>query len=187
MIGLKRHIVELADHDPGWGRLGVEACQLVKDACSNLIADVQHVGSTAVPGLPAKPVLDLAAAVTALDIMPRLSEKLSAIGYVYEGDCGDAGGRLFVLYSEPDIRIIHLHVVELGGAQWKDYLRLREILRQDFKVRKRYAGLKLNLCRRFPNNRGAYTSAKHAFIREILDSDLDPEIPTHPPTPPLPG
>ncbi len=181
MIGLKRRTIQLVDHDPVWGRLGIEACHLIKDACAGLIADVQHVGSTAVPGLPAKPVLDLAAAVATPGVIPRLSEQLSAMGYISQGDGGDAGGRLFAMESEPDIRIINLHVVEIGSAQWNDYLRFREILRQDFKMRQRYADLKLRLCRRFPVDRDAYTAAKRAFIREILDSDLAPEIPMQPP------
>jgi GrpB-like predicted nucleotidyltransferase (UPF0157 family) len=63
MIGLKRHTVEVVDHDPGWAMLAFEACQAVRSACGALLVDVQHVGSTAVPDLPAKPVLDIAAAV----------------------------------------------------------------------------------------------------------------------------
>jgi len=67
MIGLKRHTVDVVDHDPSWTVLGVLACQTVRNACGELLADVQHVGSTAVPDLPAKPILDIAAAVVTLD------------------------------------------------------------------------------------------------------------------------
>ena len=178
MIGLQRHTVKVFDYDPGWARLGFEACHLVKDAGGALIADVQHIGSTAVPNLPAKPVLDLAAALSKPDALPRLSQRLATIGYIYQGDGGDAGGHLFILESEPDIRIIHLHVVPLDSAQWTNYIRFREILRQDFNVRMRYAKLKLALSTQFPNDREAYTNAKHDFIREILESNLHPELPS---------
>ncbi len=181
MIGLKRHTVQVLDYDPGWARLGAEACHLVKDAIGNLVADVQHVGSTAVPNLPSKPVLDLAAALSKPDALPHLSERLTAIGYIYRGNAGDAGGHLFSMESEPDVRMVHLHVVPLESQQWKDYLRFREILRQDFAVRKRYAELKQAIIAQFPNDWEAYTHAKQDFIREILGSNRQPELPAPPP------
>ena len=92
MIGLKRHTVDVVDHDPSWTVLGVLACQTVRNACGELLADVQHVGSTAVPDLPAKPILDIAAAVVTLDSMPELVRRLAGVGYLYGGDHGDAGG-----------------------------------------------------------------------------------------------
>ena len=170
MIGLKRDTVRVVDHDPGWAVLGAEACLQVKQAGDNLIADVQHVGSTAVPDLPAKPILDLAAAVTTLEAIPELVEKLEAIGYIYRGDGKDEGGHLFIRKSGPDIRTIHLHVVTLDDVQWTNYLRFRDLLRQDASLRERYAKLKQELKDRFPVDRKAYTDSKHDFIRAIIDS-----------------
>ncbi len=63
MIGLKRHIVQVVDYNPSWVDLAAQACQRVLEVGADLIVDVQHVGSTAVPSLPAKPILDIAAAV----------------------------------------------------------------------------------------------------------------------------
>jgi GrpB-like predicted nucleotidyltransferase (UPF0157 family) len=112
MIGLKRSAVELFDHDTGWAILAIKACDAVRNACCEFIVDVQHVGSTAVPGLPAKPILDIAAGVTTFDSLPEISRRLTRSGYLYRGDHGDAGGHLFVVESAPDIRTIHLHVVQ---------------------------------------------------------------------------
>ena len=170
MIGLQRYTVRVVDHHPGWADLATEACHQVRAAGGNLIADVQHVGSTAVPDLPAKPILDLAAAVTTLDVIPALIEKLVALGYIYRGDGGDAGGHLFVWESAPDVRTIHLHVVSHDDAQWRNYLRFRDLLRQDPALRRRYAELKEELRKRFPDDRKSYTDAKHNFIRGVLDS-----------------
>jgi GrpB-like predicted nucleotidyltransferase (UPF0157 family) len=72
MIGLRRHTVKVVDHDPAWAALAAEACQAVRKACGELLVDVQHVGSTAVPDLPAKPIIDIAAAVVTFDPMPEL-------------------------------------------------------------------------------------------------------------------
>ena len=65
MIGLEKNAVRLAQHDPSWIALGRTECDLIKRACPNLVIDVQHVGSTAVPELPAKPILDIAAGIDA--------------------------------------------------------------------------------------------------------------------------
>ena len=72
MIGLKRHTVAIVDHHPEWAALATHACQEVKLAGADLLVDVQHVGSTAVPSLPAKPILDIAAALRTSAAIPEL-------------------------------------------------------------------------------------------------------------------
>lgn len=170
MIGLKRHTVRVVDHHPNWADLAAEACRQVREAGGDLIADVQHVGSTAVADLPAKPILDLAAAVITLDVIPELIERFTKLGYIYRGDGADAGGHLFVWESEPDVRTIHLHIVALDDVQWRNYLRFRDLLRQDSDLRKRYAGLKEKLRGNFREDRKSYTNAKHDFIRGVLNA-----------------
>jgi GrpB-like predicted nucleotidyltransferase (UPF0157 family) len=140
----------------------------VQEACDDLIIDVQHVGSTSVPDLPAKPILDLAAAVATLDVIPDVIGKLTELGYIYRGDGGDTGGHLFVRDSKPGVRIIHLHVVSHDDVQWNNYLRFRDLLRQDSNLRKRYAELKKELRRKFPADRERYTDSKRDFIRRAL-------------------
>jgi GrpB-like predicted nucleotidyltransferase (UPF0157 family) len=173
MIGLKRHIVKVVDHDPDWATPAIEACRAVRNACGELLVDVQHVGSTAVPGLPAKPILDLAAAVVTFDSMPELVRRLAEIGYRYRRDQGDEGGHLLVVDSFLDIRTIHLHVVEHRGSQWRDYLRFRDLLRQRPAIRKRYAELKRELASICMDDRESYTASKAAFIREVLDNNVN--------------
>jgi len=168
MIGLKRNTLEVVDPDPDWAILALEACQAVRNACGELLVDVQHVGSTAVPDLPAKPILDIAAAVVAFDAMPELVRRLDEIGYRYRRDQGSAGGHLFVVDSLPDIRTIHLHVVEHRSSQWRDYLRFRNLLRHRPAIRKRYAELKRHLASICRDDRESYTASKADFIREIL-------------------
>ena len=168
MIGLKRYTVRVVEHQPGWAALAAEACADIRQAAGDLIADIQHVGSTAVPQLPAKSILDLAAAVVTLDAIPALVPKLTGIGYIDRGDGGDHGDYLFVKESSPDIRTIHLHVVEHNGAQWHNYLRFRDLLRCNRGVREQYAELKRDLGKRFADDRKSYTAAKDDFIRRIL-------------------
>jgi len=170
MIGLQRHIVQIVAHDPGWAALAASTCQDIQDIAGAFIAGVQHVGSTAVPDLPAKPILDIAASVRTLDVMPELLKCLPAIGYIYRGDGGAEGGHLFVKESAPDVRTIHLHVVAQDDVQWRNYLLFRDLLRQHANLRQQYAALKQALGQRFRHDRKAYTDAKHDFIRGLLQS-----------------
>ena len=168
MIGLKRHTVEVVDHDPSWSVLGVHACQTVRNTCGELLADVQRVGSTAVPGLPAKPILDIAAAVVTLNSMPELVRRLAGVGYLYGGDHGDAGGHFFAAEPAADVRTIHLHVVEHNGGQWRDYIVFRDLLRHRPAIRGRYAELKKELARIYRDDRKLYTESKAEFIGRVL-------------------
>jgi GrpB-like predicted nucleotidyltransferase (UPF0157 family) len=168
VIGLRRHTVRVVDHDPSWSALFAKEREILYRALSGIADDIQHVGSTAVAGLPAKPILDIAIAVRTLDLVPNIVESLTGIGYTYRGDASDAGGHLFVKEPEPDIRTVHVHVVEHGGIQWKNYLLFREILREDSDVRKRYADIKQNLARQFPDDRKSYASAKDEFVQGVL-------------------
>ena len=168
MLGLQRHIVKVVAHHTGWRALAAGACRDIQRAAGDFIADVQHVGSTAVPDLPAKPILDIAAAVRTLDVMPELLQRLPDIGYIYRGDGGSEGGHLFVKESAPDVRTIHLHVVAQNDVQWRNYMLFRDLLRQNPGLRQQYAALKQELGERFRHDRKSYTAAKHDFIREVL-------------------
>ena len=168
MIGLQRHIVKIVAHHPDWSALAASACRDIQRVAGDLIADAQHVGSTSVPDLPAKPILDIAAAVRTLDVMPELLQRLPAIGYLYRGDGGSEGGHLFVKESAPDVRTIHLHVVAQDDVQWRNYLLFRDLLRQNPDLRQQYAALKQELGEKFSHDRKSYTAAKHDFIREVL-------------------
>jgi len=168
MIGLKRHTVRVTDHDPEWLTLAGKACLQVRQAAADLLLDIQHVGSTAVPGLRAKPILDLVAGITSPESVPCLVQRLTEIGYIYRGDGGNEGGHLFVWESRPHVRTIHLHIVRYNGVQWRNYLRFRDLLRQRSDIRTQYATLKLELKDAFPNDRKRYTDSKHDFIRGVL-------------------
>jgi GrpB-like predicted nucleotidyltransferase (UPF0157 family) len=168
MIGLQRHTVRLAEHHPGWKALAADACESLRRAGGDLVVAIEHVGSTAIPGLPAKPILDIAVAVPTLDVVPALVERFTQAGYIYRGDAGDGGGHLFIREPEPEVRSVHVHVVQHGDSQWHNFILFRDTLRDDADVRQRYADLKRNLAERFRDDRRSYTAAKNAFIQEIL-------------------
>jgi GrpB-like predicted nucleotidyltransferase (UPF0157 family) len=168
MLGLRRNTVQIVEHQSDWASAyETEAVDLL--ACvGDIVVDVQHIGSTAIADVPAKPILDVAIAVTARDVFPTVVERLCRRGYIDRGDAGSDGGCLLVKESEPGIRTVHLHIVEASDRQWADYLTFRETLRRDPNTRRRYAEVKQTLAEQYSNDRTAYTSGKAAFIGELL-------------------
>ena len=179
MIGLKRNTVRLEEHQAEWSGLFEAEAALLRVRLVGMTAGIEHVGSTAVPGLPAKPILDIAVAVSSKEAIPRIGQILVGIGYIDRGDGGNDGGYLFVKESVPDIRTIHLHIVESTDIQWRDYCGFRDLLRRDIAVRREYAGLKQTLAERYPGDRKAYTEGKSDYIRRIL-KDRQPDRATNP-------
>ncbi len=91
------------------------------------------------------------------------------MGYQFRGDAGDQGGLVFVLEDHPKHRVVHLHVVDHGGEQWRRYLTLRDLLLMNADARERYERTKRELAERFPNDRKAYTAAKQSLVGSLLE------------------
>jgi GrpB-like predicted nucleotidyltransferase (UPF0157 family) len=130
---------------------------------------IEHVGSTSVVDLPAKPIIDIVVAVPGSEWLEAL-DRLRASELIDRGEKEDDGGYLFVSASpeDPEYRYAHVHVLMSGSQQWSQYLRFRDALRGDARLRQDYASLKHRLAVESPNDRGAYTNAKASFIRAVL-------------------
>lgn len=171
-LGLEYGTVCLAKARAEWGVLARRLADDVARALSSAAAGVEHVGSTAVPGLVAKPIIDLAAGVG--DARPEaVRQPLERLGYQYRGDAGEHGGLVFVLDDRPRHRVAHVHVVEYGGSQWRRYLAFRDLLRSDASARAAYARLKIGLARTYPDDRKAYQDAKDGLVRDLLEMQRD--------------
>jgi GrpB-like predicted nucleotidyltransferase (UPF0157 family) len=174
-LGLATSEVRLSPYDPDWAALGARECATVGALLGDLVVDVMHAGSTAVPGMAAKPILDIVAAVGDSVPIDEVVGRLCATGaYSYEGDQGDDGGLLLVR-GTGELRTVHLHVVGAGSQAWVDYRRFRALLLTDAAARERYESVKRQLARQYPHDRRAYTLAKAPVIRALLD---DPGPPT---------
>ena len=178
-LGLDRREVRLSPHNPDWVTLGAQECAAVAALLGPLAVAVVHVGSTAVPGLEAKPILDIAAAVRDQVPIDDVVTRLCANGsYAYDGDRRDDGGLLFV-GGEGAFRTVHVHVVGQGSRAWEDYLRFHALLRDDPDARDAYQTAKRQLARTFARDRPGYTKAKGIVVEELLGSD-DHSPPPHP-------
>jgi GrpB-like predicted nucleotidyltransferase (UPF0157 family) len=177
-LGLEQTEVRLAPHNPEWEALGIAECAVVVDLLGELALAVAHVGSTSVPGLDAKPILDIAVAVDDRTQIDDVIERLRAGGdYSYEGDKRNEGGLLFVRGNP--LRTAHVHVVGIGSQAWLDYNRFRAILCDDVDARGRYQSAKRELALAYPHDRAGYTKAKSGIVEELLGADGRQETPHH--------
>ncbi len=164
-LGLERGVVRLVEYDPRWATLFLEESRRLRQVLQSLGVTLEHVGSTAVAGLAAKPVLDMLAGYEDPTSLPACVEAVSAAGYLHRGEQG-IPGREFFRRGEP--RAYHLHLTLRGGPFWTEHLSFRDALRADAAVRAGYDRLKRELAARFPHDREAYIEGKGPFVREVL-------------------
>lgn len=157
----------LLPHDPRWLEDAARECTRIKEACGSCAVRVEHIGSTSIPGLIAKPVLDL------MPIIRRSEDGIEAVaamrrlGYWYAGDFGIPGRHLFIKGSP---RTHHAHMLVEGSREAIRHVAVRDTLRGDSKLREKYAQLKRELALRFVDNREGYAQAKSELMREIFDA-----------------
>ncbi len=172
-LGLRKGDVALRESDPRWKAVFAHHAELLGKVLEGQTAGIEHVGSTAVEGLVAKPIVDVAVRIRADVDESEVVRKLKATGYRFRGDKGSDGGLLFVVEDEPAHRIVHVHGVRDGDPQWERYLRTRDRLRAEVDLREAYATLKKDLARRFSADRSAYTAGKAAFLGETAGAGDD--------------
>jgi GrpB-like predicted nucleotidyltransferase (UPF0157 family) len=133
---------------------------------------VEHIGSTSVPGLSAKPVLDVMLGASSLADIEKRIAVLASAGYEYRRSYEQSipARRYFVRAGSGAMRV-HLHAVVKGHMIWQDYLHVRESLRGNLSLREEYQALKSSLAREFHGNKDAYTAAKAPFIQRVLSTN----------------
>jgi GrpB-like predicted nucleotidyltransferase (UPF0157 family) len=157
--------VVLVPYDEAWPSLYVEERLRIERALGSWVKGIEHVGSTAVPGVAAKPILDIMVGVRSLRDAKYCIRPLEQLGYEYRGEAG-VPGRAFFRKGDP--RTHHLHMTEIGSEFWERHLLLRDYLRAHPKTAREYAQLKHHLADRFGSDRAAYTEAKTGFISEVV-------------------
>jgi GrpB-like predicted nucleotidyltransferase (UPF0157 family) len=135
-----------------------------------LAGPIEHIGSTAVPGLPAKPVIDIMGAVRDLPSSEPAIEALRLLDYCYSNY--KANVMHWFCKPSPFNRTHHLHLVPLESQLWRERLAFRDCLRGDAAIRRAYTQLKRKLAALFSNDREAYTEAKTEFIQAVIQRGL---------------
>ncbi len=168
-LGLASGTVRVVPYDAAWPTLyEAERARLASILAAHDVAlQLEHTGSTAVPGLAAKPIIDILAGWKANDERTRAMRALETAGYAHRGEQGIAGRDFF---RRGDPRQYHLHLVRVGSTFWSDHLTFRDHLRHTPDAATAYAALKLALAERYSSDRGRYTDGKEEFVRAALAS-----------------
>ena len=160
--------VVIVPYDPEWPQIYEEERKLIQGTVGGIIHSVEHVGSTSVPGLWAKPIIDIIAGVDGPDDAERCRELLLNIGYddVPPGVFPDW---YYCLGKGPHSPGFHLHLVKEGSPHHQKHITFRDWLRAHPADADAYRDLKIDLSERYRNDRVAYTESKTAFINGIVE------------------
>ena len=164
-------MIEIVPYDPLWPNVFASLRSRLTAALPDLALRVEHIGSTAVPGLAAKPIIDVTVVVDTLDHLPAVIGLLATLGYRHDGDLGLPGRESFT--APVDGPLHHLCVCAADHPNLASALAFRDYLRTHPDTARAYAELKYFLASRFRNDRPSYTAAKSAFISRVVATVTD--------------
>jgi len=168
-LGMPQGTVVLLPYDDRWPAAFAAEATRIWPLVSAHALDIQHIGSTAVPGLAAKPGLDIALAVDTDEAVAICREALTSLGYeFYDAEANGPGHSYFIRGRQ--VRTHQAHIWRLPTYGWDDHLYLRDRLRADPSLAAAYAALKQTLARTHASDKAAYTEAKTEFVQAVLHS-----------------
>lgn len=158
--------VVVVPYDAAWPATFALVRERIAPVLGDLAVGIEHIGSTAVAGLDAKPIVDIDVVIRHADDLPEVVRRLATLGYTHLGDLGVLGREAF--RAAPEWLRHHLFVCAAGAAALQAHLTLRDALRADGQLAARYAALKHELAERYRNDRDSYTEGKSVFIASVL-------------------
>ncbi|MDI3089995.1 GrpB family protein [Priestia megaterium] len=166
MLGVERGLVILEPYNYKWSILFDKERELLYAHLKDLIIEIEHVGSTSIEGLFAKPIIDIAIGVSSLDRVIKIKEKVKEIGY-FEVPVSIDGKHVFAKNKEN--KITHfLHIMIYNQNLWRDQISFRDYLRSFPDARVKYIKLKAELANKYPNDVVSYTNEKKEFVDHVL-------------------
>ena len=159
-------MIQVVSHDPTWAeKFEVEAKRIGK-TLGEAAARIHHIGSTAIPKIKAKPIIDILLEVTSLEALDEKSPMLEASGYEAKGEFGIPGRRYFRLDDPGGMRTHQIHAFEMGVANVVRHIAFRDYMRAHPLVAEEYGALKERLAHAYPHDMAAYMDGKDAFVKE---------------------
>lgn len=156
--------IEVVDYNPAWPELFAKECYVLQKTLKGVAIAIHHIGSTAVLGLAAKPIIDILIEITNLDMLDRLNIDMESIGYKPKGEFGIAGRRYF--QKGGNERTHHLHAFIAGDQNVARHLAFRDYLRANQVVSAEYAELKRSIALNCDNDSQKYCDGKDRFIKK---------------------
>ena len=159
--------VEVVSHDPQWQGMFIAESNQVAEALSKNFVAVHHIGSTAIPQIFAKPIIDLLIEVKDITQVDERNRAMELLGYKGMGEFGIPGRRYFRKDNSEGIRTHHTHIFTLGSDQVKRHLAFRDYMTAHPEDAQSYSELKRSLAKKYPTDVDSYMDGKDSFIREI--------------------
>lgn len=165
MLGLEKGLVRLVEYTPEWKRIFELEKTALQATLGSMILGIQHVGSTSIPGMVAKPIVDIAIAVDDFEEARACIPLIERLGYEYRAELGIPHRHYF---TKGNPRLFHIHMNEIESREWQDQLLFRDYMRRNRKLAEEYADLKRQLASQYPHKRGAYLDGKADFIKRVI-------------------
>ena len=165
-IGLRRGKVAVEQYRPEWEICAKQTVEQLKSILGDTASDIQHVGSTAVRSICAKPIIDIAVGVSCPDDILRFNDALEENGFIFRGQ--DQPDQYLYVRGGDDFRTHHIHVVAFGSEEWNNYVNLRDYLNTHDEDAEAYSKLKERLAEQYSEDRSAYTAGKSGLINVLL-------------------
>ena len=169
-LGLKRGTVKREPHDKQGNEIAVQTIKILKSILGDDAVDIQHIGSTAISVIKAKPIIDIVVGVTDFERIKLHNEQLENEGIFYCGSDVEHQVLYVMGDMEKEIRTHHIHVVKWNETEWKNYIHFRDYLNANENMALQYQKLKEELESKYADNRIAYTNGKQDMIDIILDN-----------------
>lgn len=164
-LGLERGKTELLPHDNEWKTETERVIRILWKVIPEA-RDIQHVGSTAIKSISAKPIADIAVALDDVQSVISHIGELAEYGIIYRGS--DVPDQILFIIGDGSIRTHHIHIVKWHGKAWDNYIMFRDYMNSHPDKAAEYEKLKKQLTSSFPDNRRAYTEGKAGFIEKII-------------------
>jgi GrpB-like predicted nucleotidyltransferase (UPF0157 family) len=159
--------IRVVPHDPAWASAFREEEAVLRPVFGGIWVRAHHIGSTSIPGIPAKPIIDILLEVTSIEAVDPLNEKMAELGYRPKGEYGIPGRRYFPK-GESDSRTHHLHVFGAGHPRVRDHLEFRDYLIAHPDEADEYGRLKERLAEEFRHDIEGYMAGKDGFIKDVI-------------------
>jgi GrpB-like predicted nucleotidyltransferase (UPF0157 family) len=170
-------IIEVVPYDPVWPELFKQESALLQEIFGTNIVSINHTGSTSVPGMMAKPTIDILIELKDISNIQSYYEKMKSIGYDCRGECLDAvvpgtPGRFYFSKAIQEKHLYHVHACQSGHYQIREILAFRDYLRNNKEEAEKYGILKYELSKAYKNDNIGYMRGKDKFVKKLIEKAL---------------
>lgn len=171
MAGLQKGEVYLVEPQENWGQSYASEKDNLQCVLEDLVVDIQHIGSTSIPGIKAKPLVDILIGLKKLEDFQKFDfQGLKKYGFYHLARVNIDGKEVIAKFEslDPPIKTHVVHVVEYAGEWWHKHILFRDRLISHPELAKEYEALKVKLSKEYPNNENAYANAKLGFVEKVI-------------------